>query len=54
MRPPQFQRSDQQGENVMNMIPPPLLGATIDGTQSELLRALARSLNAEQAFWISG
>lgn len=38
----------------MNMIPPPLMGTTIDGTQSELLRALARSLNAEQAFWISG
>ncbi len=38
----------------MDMIPPPLQGAEVGGSQRELLRALGRSLSAEQAFWISG
>lgn len=38
----------------MDMIPPPLPGAEVDGAQRELLRTLGRSLSAEQALWISG
>jgi len=38
----------------MDMIPPPVPGGKVDGTERELLRALGRSLTAEQALWASG
>ena len=44
-----------QGKNsYMDMMPPPLPGTSVDGAERELLRALGRSLSAEQALWVSG
>jgi sulfite reductase (NADPH) flavoprotein alpha-component len=38
----------------MDMMPPALPGSGIDDSNRELLRALGRSLSAEQALWVSG
>lgn len=38
----------------MDMMPPPLPGTNVSGTDRELLRALGRSLSTEQALWVSG
>jgi sulfite reductase (NADPH) flavoprotein alpha-component len=38
----------------MDMMPPALPGSGIDDSSRELLRALGKSLSAEQALWVSG